>query len=77
MLIQKVASMVFWEEQLRAARVKDPHQVYWHLLIIHWCLNPKHLLIMLHKQQGLLRFCLSGPSEITGTLSVNQGFKLK
>ena len=34
---------LFWEEQLRAATAKDPHQVRWHPLIIRWCLNLKLL----------------------------------
>ena len=34
---------LFWEEQLRAATVKDPRQVRWHPLIIRWCLNLKLL----------------------------------
>ena len=36
-------SRLFWEEQLRAARAKDPRQVRWHPMIIRWCLNLKLL----------------------------------
>ena len=32
---------LFWEEQLKAARVKDPRQMRWHPLMIKWCLNLK------------------------------------
>ena len=32
---------LFWEEQLRAARVKDSRQMRWHPLLIRWCLNLK------------------------------------
>lgn len=32
---------LFWEEQLKAARVKDPRQMRWHPLMIRWCLNLK------------------------------------
>ena len=31
----------FWEEQLKAAKVSEPHQVRWHPVIIKWCLNLK------------------------------------
>lgn len=34
---------LFWEEQLRATKAKDPRQVRWHPLIIRWCLNLKLL----------------------------------
>ena len=32
---------LFWEEQLKAATVKDPRQIRWHPLMIKWCLNLK------------------------------------
>ena len=32
---------IFWEQQLRAASVKDKRQVRWHPLIIKWCINLK------------------------------------
>ena len=32
---------LFWEEQLKAASVKDPRQIRWHPLMIKWCLNLK------------------------------------
>ena len=31
----------FWEEQLKAATVKDPRQMRWHPLMVKWCLNLK------------------------------------
>ena len=34
---------VFWNEQLKAALVKDSRQMRWHPLIIRWCLNLKLL----------------------------------
>ena len=32
---------LFWEEQLKAASVKDARQICWHPLMIKWCLNLK------------------------------------
>lgn len=32
---------LFWEEQLKAASVKDARQIRWHPLMIKWCLNLK------------------------------------
>ena len=32
---------LFWEEQLKAAKLKDPRQIRWHPLMIKWCLNLK------------------------------------
>lgn len=34
---------LFWEEQLKAASVKDPRLMRWHPVIIKWCLNLKLL----------------------------------
>jgi len=31
----------FWEEQLKAATVKDPQQICWHPLMVKLCLNLK------------------------------------
>ena len=39
---------LFWEEQLRAARLKDSRQMRWHALLIRWCLNLKNLFQVLH-----------------------------
>ncbi len=36
-------SRLFWDEQLRAAKARDPRHVCWHPLIIRWCLNLKLL----------------------------------
>ena len=30
---------VFWDQQIKNARVKDSRQVRWHPLMIKWCLN--------------------------------------
>lgn len=32
---------LFWEEQLKAASVKDPRLMRWHPVMIKWCLNLK------------------------------------
>ena len=32
---------LFWEDQLKAASVKDARQICWHPLMIKWCLNLK------------------------------------
>lgn len=52
---------LFWEEQLRATKAKDPRQVHWHPLIIRWCLNFYQVLhIMLLERQVLSNFHLKG-----------------
>ncbi len=33
---------IFWEEQRKAVRCKDPRQIRWHPLIIKWCLYLRH-----------------------------------
>ena len=50
---------LFWEKQFRAACAKDPHQVYWHPLIIHgaWAWSCYQVQpIMAHELQGLLGY---------------------
>ncbi len=32
---------IFWEQQFKAASLKDPRQMRWHPIIIRWCLNLK------------------------------------
>ena len=34
---------LFWEEQLKAAKVNDSRQMRWHPMMIRWCLNLKLL----------------------------------
>lgn len=34
---------VFWDQQLEAAKAKDPRQMRWHPCVIRWCLNLKLL----------------------------------
>ena len=32
---------LFWQEQMKAASLKNSHQMRWHPLIIRWCINLK------------------------------------
>ncbi len=54
---------LFWEEQLRAARVKGSSGMHWHPLIVRWCLNLKLIssaeYTMPHVVLALLSFHLS------------------
>ena len=57
-------SRLFWDEQLKAASVKDPRQVRWHPILIKWCLNLKLLSSSAYhamKTSGFLKL----PSERT------------
>lgn len=55
---------LFWEEQLKAASVKEARQVRWHPLMIKWCLNLKPISSAVYhsvRSSGFLRL----PSERT------------
>lgn len=55
---------LFWEQQLKAASVKDARQVRWHPLMIKWCLNLKLISSAAYhsvRSSGFLRL----PSERT------------
>ena len=34
---------LFWEEQVKAAKLNDARQMRWHLMMIRWCLTLKLL----------------------------------
>ena len=38
---------LFWEEQIKAAKVSDPRQMRWDPMMIRWCLNTIYICIPL------------------------------
>ena len=55
---------LFWEEQFKAATVKDPRQMRWHPTIIKWCLNLKLISGAAYHAVGASNF-IKLPSERT------------
>ena len=51
---------LFWDQQLMAVQTKEQQQLWWHPMIIKWCLNLKYLSSGAY---GALRSVLSLPSE--------------
>ena len=61
-LPQESFNHIFWEQQKKAASIKDPKGMRWHPAIIKWCIYLRH---QSNKAYETLRGCIRLPSQRT------------